>query len=69
MKNNNANTETTMKNETRTYGVKFVDGQIIKVKTWSHDAAKVTASNRRPGVALDSVWVIGDIWDANGNAK
>jgi hypothetical protein len=59
----------TMKTETRTYGVKFTTGEIIKVRTWSHDAAKVKGQNQNAGKAIDSVWVIGQYWDENGNAR
>lgn len=55
----------------KTYGVKFLDGQVIKVKAYNHLQAKVAAciKGNRDIYAVAEVYVIGEYWDENGNAR
>lgn len=55
----------------QTYSVKFLDGQIIRVRAYGHLQAKVAACIKgdRDIYAVDSVWVVGEYWDENGNAR
>ena len=61
---------TTMKT-TKTYGVKFLDGSVIRVNAHGDLQAKVAACVKgdRDIYAVAEVWVIGQYWDENGNAR
>lgn len=62
---------TTTSKTTRVYGVKFGDGSIIRVRAFGHLQAKVSAcvKHDRDINYVVEVWVIGEYWDDNGNAR